>query len=118
MKEALIELLNTFGYPVYQQGSYPKEEEYPEDFFTFWNYDSPETNYYDNAPRKCIWSFWVYFYSTNPALVNSVLEKARQLLKNNGWLSNNKGEDVASDYTTHTGRLIDVSYIEKYNREV
>lgn len=114
MKEKLIKILETLGYPVYQQGSYPKDTDYPDNFFTFWNFDTQEIKYYDNIPVKCEWHFWIYFYSNDPSIVNSKLEEARQLLINNGWITGDRGADVASDYITHTGRLIEVIYIEKY----
>lgn len=115
MKDSLIELLETFGYPVMLQGSLGKDEAYPDSFFTFWNNETFDGNHYDNDAISFIWDFTVNFYSTDPNLVNSILLRVRTLLKSNGWIISGKGNDVPSDEPTHTGRSIDVLKIEKNN---
>lgn len=111
MKELLISLLESFGYPVFQQGSLD-DDPYPESFFTFWNDDSYDGHHYNNCAISTVWSFDVNFYSTDPALVNTVLIKAKTLLKSNKFIISGKGHDVGSDEPTHTGRGINVLYIE------
>ena len=69
MKAELITALNTFGYPVFLQGSLDTDEAYPDSFFTFWNFETPEGEFYDDEAHMAVWGFWVYFYSTNPQLV-------------------------------------------------
>lgn len=110
----IVELLSTLGYPVIRQGSLISSDEYPEEFFTYWNFETPEGRFYDNEANKAEWGYWVYFYSTNIDRTYSVLEEARQLLKQNGFICTGKGEDVASDKPTHTGRMLTVYYIENY----
>ena len=117
MKDALISLLETFGYPVRLQGSLAENEQYPESFFTFWNNDSEDACHYDNKVRAWVWDFTIYFYSANPALTNTVLEEARQLLDAAGWIMSGKGYDVASDEPTHTGRAIDIMYRQRRSEE-
>ena len=46
LKEKLIEILETMGYPAYLQGSMSEYDEYPESFFTFWNFDTEEIRHY------------------------------------------------------------------------
>lgn len=113
MKDLLIELLESFKYPVFLQGSMAEDEDYPESFFTFWNNSSPEWHHYDNKPSGFVWDFDVNFYSTDPTLVNSMLEEARTLLKANGFIVSGKGYDLASDEPTHTGRGMNARIIEK-----
>lgn len=113
MKDFLIELLATFGFPVKQQGSLGENEAYPDSFFTFWNNDSYDGNHYDNDAISTIWSFDVNFYSTSPQLVNTMLVQAKALLKQNGFIVGGKGYDAASDEPTHTGRGITVLYLER-----
>lgn len=112
MKENLIQILSTFGYPVKLQGTISQNEKYPDSFFTFWNNDTYDGSHYDNDAISFIWNFTINFYSNNPALVNTVLLQARVLLKQNGWIVSGKGADVPSDEATHTGRSIDALFIE------
>ena len=112
MEDNLIEILSTFGYEVYRQGSMSDDEEYPETFFTFWNNDSPDHSHYDNSEYGTAWDFDVNVYSTDPALTYSVLADARIALKAAGWIISGKGYDVASDEPTHTGRGINALYLE------
>ena len=113
MKDLLINTLKTFGFPVKLQGSFTKEEKYPESFFTFWNNDSADNEFYDNKENAYIWDFDVSFYSSDPNLVNTKLLEAKKLLKQNGFIVHGKGYDVVSDEPTHTGRGINVLKIEK-----
>lgn len=112
MKELLISLLETFGYPVKLQGSIGADEAYPESFFTFWNGDSFDGDHYDNDAIYYVWDFQVNFYSSNPDLVNTVLMSAKTLLKQNGFIISGKGYDVPSDEHTHTGRGMTVQIID------
>lgn len=113
MKEQLIQLLTTFGYPVKLQGSIGKDEKYPNSFFTFWNNDTDDGSHYDNKAINYIWDFTINFYSNNPTLVNTILLEVKTLFETNGWIVPGKGYDVPTDEPTHTGRGIDVLYVEK-----
>lgn len=112
MEDTLIALLEAYKYPVYRQGSLGKDEPYPESFFTFWNTDSPEHSHYDNQNYGIAWAFRVCFYSTDPDLVYSKISAARVDLKIAGWIVPTAGYDVLSDEQTHTGRGIDVYYLD------
>ena len=113
MKDALISLLESFGYPVRLQGSLAEDEAYPDSFFTFWNNDTSDSSHYDNDAIGYIWDFDVNFYSTDPSLVNTILLDVRKLLKKNGWIVSGKGHDLATDEPTHTGRQLNAVYIER-----
>lgn len=117
MKAALIALLETFGFPVFLQGSLDTDEAYPESFYTFWNFETPEGAFYDDNANRAVWGFWVYFYSNNPQLVEEKTEAARQLLKTNGWIPQGKPHDIPADVKTHTGAFFEVFGIENYNEE-
>lgn len=114
MKETLIGILESFDYPVFLQGSLAEPGDYPDTFFTFWNFENPEGEHYDNSANVCVWGFWVYFYSTDPTLVASVPEAARQALKAQRFLSGEKPADVSVDVPTHTGAFFTVYGIENY----
>lgn len=115
MKDLLINTISSLGYPVRLQGSLAPNEPYPESFFTFWNNTSDDGIHYDNHPINYIWDFDLNFYSSDPSLVNTKLLEATALLKAQGFIISGKGYDVPSDETTHTGRGINVLYVEKNN---
>lgn len=103
MKNLLIDTLETLGYDVYLQGTFPADEEYPESFITFFTLDSPDNAHYDNAPASWAWRYQVTFYSSNPALIASEPDKIREALRDTGFIPNGKGRDIQSDEPTHTG---------------
>lgn len=115
MKDKLIKLLeDEFKYPVLLQGSLGPDDAYPPSFFTIWNSATPDHSNYDNTTIDWAWYFDVNFYSTDPALVNTVLWQAAEHLKGNGFiLLTGKGYDLMSDEITHTGRGISVAIIER-----
>lgn len=115
MKQALIDILGTFGYPVILQGSLTQSEDYPASFFTIWNNDTADQHHYDNNAIAYTWDFDVNFYSVDPALVNTVLIQAKTLLKAGGWIVSGRGRDVPSDESTHTGRAITAIFLELEN---
>ena len=117
MKETLIGILETFDYPVFLQGSLAEPGDYPDTFFTFWNFENPETEHYDNDANMCVWGFWVYFYSVDPELVATIPEQARQALKRANFLSGEKPADIKVDTPTHTGAFFPVYGIENYTKE-
>ena len=109
MEDLLIEILETFGYPVKRQGSLGNDP-YPDRFFTFWCRDSYDGTYYDNNPISIIEIFDVNFYSIEPDETHLMLKKARVKLKEHGFIVDGAGHDVDSDEQTHTGRGINVMY--------
>lgn len=112
MEDLLIEILQSFNYPVYRQGSMSDSDSYPETFFTFWNSDSPDHAHYDDNNYGTVWGYTVNVYSSDPATTYSLLLEARQALKNNNFIVTGKGYDVMSDEPTHTGRGIEVYYLD------
>lgn len=112
MKDLLIKTLESFSYPIIQQGSLGKNEKYPETFFTFWNNNSDDLNHYDNKTANIVWDFDLNIYSIEPDIVNNILLEAKQKLIDAGFIVSGNGYDVASDEKTHTGRGINVQIIE------
>ena len=113
VKELMIGILQTeWDYPIIQQGSMSDDEKYPDHFFTFFNNETTDAAFYDNTETKTIWDFDLNFYSIDPELVNSILREAKALLKQNGFIVSGVGYDVISDEETHTGRGINVTYVE------
>ena len=113
MRETLIELLNSFGFPVFLQGTLAKNEPYPASFFTIWNDQTTDLRHYNNDTIAFTWYFTVYFYSDDPELVNTMMGNVRTLLKSNGWNMDGVGYDAPTDEQTHTGRALEVFYNQK-----
>lgn len=113
VKQLLIDTISSFNYPVYQQGSMSNDAEYPDSFFTFFNNETNDDNFFDNQETITIWDFDLNIYSIDPEVVNTTLLTAKPLLKAAGFIVNGSGYDVLSDEETHTGRGINLIYIEK-----
>ena len=113
MKELLVELLESFGYPVFLQGSLHEDEAYPDSFLTYFNNDTNDGSHYDNHRIAVIWDFDVNFYSNDVLLVNSKLLEAISLLKQHGFIITGSGYDIMSDEPTHTGRGVNAQYIQR-----
>ena len=113
MKDELISLLTEeFHFPVFLQGTLNANAEYPESFFTIWNDSTDGAAWYDNDAHSFVWAFTVYFYSTDASRVNTIMPEVRQLLREHGWIVPGLGGDASSDEPSHTGKEIDVLYIE------
>ena len=115
MRETLVQLLETLGYPVFQQGSLNSVEDYPDSFFTYWCFDAPEASFYDDEAHRCVWGFWVYFYSVDPLVVEQQSQAAKVLLKSNGWIPQGKPTDAPTDAITHTGAVFSAYKFENYD---
>lgn len=111
--ENLINLLESFGYPVLRQGSMTYDQSYPDTFFTFWNNLEVEHSAYDNNTSNITHDFDVNIYSNDTDLVFELLENTRNLLKNNNWIIEEMGYDVASDEITHIGKGMRVVFLEQ-----
>lgn len=117
MEDKLIELLESFGYPVIRQGSLLEDEPYPPTFFTFWNNDDYEHSAYDNQTLNAESNFDVNVYSDDVQTTYDLLRRARRLLKENGFSAPSRGHDVASDENTHTGRGMNVTILYDDKKE-
>lgn len=95
--------------PTYLQGTLAGQD-YPATFFTFWNFDSPES-YYSNKPSKRVCAYWVYCYSNDPTELETALTSAVIALRSAGFIVQGV-TDAQSDEPTHTGRMINVYSIE------
>lgn len=113
MEDLLIEILESFGYPVRLQGSLLPDEPYPDHFFTFWNNNSYSESFYDNNEKSIIYDYDVNFYSIDPELVYTKLREAKKSLKAAGFIISGDGYSVASDEQTHDGRGMNVLYFKE-----
>ena len=112
--DLLTNTLKDFNYPVIRQGSLGADEAYPDSFFTFWNFSTPDSSHYDNKPKIADWGIWISFFTNNPDLIYSIPDQVKQKLEVKGFIVTGKGEDAFSDVPTHVGRRITVYFKEKY----
>lgn len=112
MIDNLLQILESFGYPVMRQGSLPQNQKYPNTFITYWNNDENGQAYYDNATASVIYDFAVNVYSTVPNTAYSLLDSIRIALLQNGWIITDRGFDVASDEITHIGRGLETQFLQ------
>ena len=111
MLEHLIKILeDTYGYPVYLQGSLSEDATYPDNFFTYWINDSDGDSHYDNNETAIVWDYDLNFYSNDPLKTHNTLLEVKALLKQYNFTVNGGGYSVMSDESTHTGRGINVLY--------
>lgn len=111
MEDKLIELLQSFGFSVFRQGSLSDNESYPSTFFTFWCNEEMENSAYDNETQSVYYDFDINVYSVDVQRVYSLLNEARKKLKENGFVVIRRGYDIGSDETSHVGRGMNVAYI-------
>ena len=113
MFEKLEEIFKEMGVDYFRQGSYG-DEEYPAHFFTFWNADTPEGGYYDNEAHKCVYVWYVYFYTNNPSEIYSTLDDFIKRAKGKGFILKSRGNDAPTDDKAFLGRYVVLNYVENY----
>lgn len=112
MKQILLNVLNTFGYPVFLQGSLGENDPFPPAFFTFHINDSADISF-DNTDEYCTYQMQVIFYANDPMTVESIAEQSWTALKAAGFIPNGRGVDIPSEEPTHTGWVCEYSYIKE-----
>lgn len=113
VKQLLLDTLEPYGYPIFLQGSMSDSDAYPDHFFTFFNNTTNDAAFYGNDEHLLIWDFDLNFYSIDPALTNTMLRTLKKPLKNVGFIMEGVGYDVMSDEPTHTGRGVNLTFIEE-----
>ena len=102
MDELLIETLKKVGYEVIKQGTIEVDEECPRAFFTYWNWDSPRYEYYDNKHHSVTYYYQIQFFSDDIKIVDVAMNKAVELLENNGFNIDEEPTDTYSDIPNYT----------------
>lgn len=114
MKQKLINILEELGYPIFLQGTLNSENEYPNTFFTFWNFSTPEIRKYDNKATAAEWGFWIEFYSTDPKKVEEIPLKAKEKLEAQDFYFYEKPCDITSNTKLHTATRMTTYAVERY----
>ena len=110
-------VFDVMGLEYSRQGSYSDESEYPESFFTFWNFETPEDRFYDNHPNCAIWYWNVYYYTKRPETLYSTMDHFMELARAEGFIIEGRARDIASDRPDYPGRMIRLIYIEDYQKD-
>lgn len=111
MREKLINLLESFGYPVHLQGSLLSVDDYPDSFFTFWNFQNDGDLFYDNESYASDFGYWIYFYSSDPELIENKTNEVKAVLKKNKFIVQGP-IDARSDIKSHIGKMLTIFYKE------
>lgn len=114
MKQDLLNILMTFGFPVILHGSLGADEPFPADFFTFRVNSSPDKFQFDNEATKTNWSVTVNFYSNDPHNVEQYTAQSRTALKAAGFIPQGKGYDLPSEEPGYTGWTTEYLYLTNY----
>lgn len=110
----LEKVFEQIGLEYSRQGSYSDVSEYPESFFTFWNFDSPEGGFYDNNAKRTVWLWQVYYYTRKPETLYTMMDDFIRLAKAEGFVIEGRGHDIPSDRPDCVGRMITIKYLEEY----
>lgn len=114
MKQILLNVLETFGYPVYLHGTLGENEPFPPAFFTFQTITSSDIAF-DNQDCYAVYGYQVFFYANDPQTVESIAAQSRTALKQAGFIADGRGVDIPSDEPTHTGWVTEYHYIKEDN---
>lgn len=114
MWSKLENVFEQIGLDYSRQGSYSDNSEYPESFFTFWNFDTPEEGFYDNEAKRTVWFWQVYYYTKDPSTLYTRMDEFIRLAKAEGFTVEGRGFDIASDRPDYPGRTIRIKYAEEY----
>ena len=114
MKQKLIDVLERHcPNNVYLQGTMNPAEAYPSEFVTFWTPSTDDAAHYDNDVAAVNWTFYVVYYSDDPAQVNTKPFAIAADLKAAGFVQQGRGYDIVSDEPTHTGWAMDFMCVER-----
>lgn len=112
MKQRLLNVLTTYGYPIYLHGTLGEDEPFPQSFFTFKQISSSDICL-DDGDAYAVYGFQVCFFSTDPHTVESVAASSRIALRDAGFIPDGRGMDFPSEEATHTGWITEYFYIEE-----
>lgn len=117
MENKLVTLLEGLeleqDFDVILQGTIDPEDGYPDNFFSYWNWETPRDGFYNNKHTKVHWAFQIIAYSTDRNFLIEMTNKAIEELEKNEFIIDSDGEDIASNLQSHTGKMIEVYFIEK-----
>ena len=112
MKELLVKMLESLGYPAYLQGTMSDEDLLKPSYVTYFTLAGDDAGHFDNEPSGVAWRYTVIFYSSDPRLVASAPNDIRVALKAAGFIPRGRGTDIPSDEPTHTGWAMEFYHLD------
>lgn len=82
----IYDTLQPLGYPVKEQGTYPKDAVLPETFITYLIVDSPNETHYDNKPESTTYRVQLCLYSKKPSIKQNADELFKSVMLPGGFL--------------------------------
>ena len=112
--QELFELFKEIGFGslYYRQGSL-SDENYPPEFYTYWNIDSPYLQRRDNKEKSFIEYIQVGFYTTDPIAAYTKMDEFIKKAKQKGFRIEGKPKDANAGRADYFGRVCTIRYIRK-----
>lgn len=110
--QELFNLFEEIGLPYFRQGSL-SDKDYKPSFFTFWNIDTPNDSFYDNAEHRFIEYVQVGFYTNDASKIYSVMENFIEQAKRKGFVVQGRAKDANADKDNYFGRVCYIRIIHK-----
>ena len=110
----LFELFKKLGYDglYFRQGSLGNDK-WPDNFFTYFNIDTPGVAYRDNKLTQYSVNIVVYFYSNDSEFVYEEMDRFEAEARKNNFIIEGKSHDTPSGRTDYFGRLINIKKLFK-----
>lgn len=102
--QKLFDLFEEIGLPYFRQGSL-SDDEYEPSFFTYWNIDTPNDSFYDNAEHRFIEYVQVGFYTNDARKIYSVMDDFITKAKAKGFVPDGRPKDADADKDNYYGRV-------------
>lgn len=114
--QRLFELFGEMGYPFNRQGSM-SDADYQPSFFTYWNVDTTNASFYDDAERRFIELVQVGFYTMDDELLYSVMDDFIKRAKAKGFVVIGRAKDANADKDNYFGRVCYIKIINNLQEE-
>ena len=112
----LIDIFKNLGYDgkYFRQGSLSNNN-WPDSFFTFWNYNSSAISYRDNELKKYSEDYMVYFYTNDISILYTEMDRFINAAKKAGFIIQGKSYDIPSGRYDYFGRIVNIKIIKEEN---
>lgn len=116
MENRLYEILSNLNlsqdYDVILQGSLDAADVFPNNYFTYWNWDNARDSFYDNKHTRNLMGYQINAYSTDRTFLSEMMDKAIVALEANGFIIDDDVVDTTCQ-KGYTAKMIDVYFIKK-----